>query len=44
MVILCHCEQCRPVETFLPASGQVTGITYDGGYADYMIAHWMLLA
>ena len=39
-----HCEQCRRGNFFACQWGQVTGITYDGGYADYMIAHWSALA
>src|SRR6478609_6492402 len=33
-----HCDHCRRGEFFACATGQVTGITFDGGYADYMIA------
>jgi len=33
-----HCEQCRRGELFACVTGQVTGITYDGGYAEYMLA------
>ena len=33
-----HCDHCRRGELFACVTGQVTGITYDGGYADYMIA------
>ncbi|MDX6445258.1 MAG: hypothetical protein QOH71_2332 [Blastocatellia bacterium] len=39
-----HCEPCRRGNFFACAWGQVTGITYDGGYADYMIAHSSALA
>jgi D-arabinose 1-dehydrogenase-like Zn-dependent alcohol dehydrogenase len=39
-----HCEPCRRGEFFACQWGQVTGITYDGGYADYMVAHWSALA
>jgi len=34
-----HCDNCRRGDFFAcQTSSQVTGITYDGGYADYMIA------
>ena len=33
-----HCDRCRRGEFFACETGQVTGITYDGGYAEYMIA------
>jgi D-arabinose 1-dehydrogenase-like Zn-dependent alcohol dehydrogenase len=33
-----HCEQCRRGNFFACQNGQTTGITYDGGYAEYMIA------
>jgi D-arabinose 1-dehydrogenase-like Zn-dependent alcohol dehydrogenase len=33
-----HCDHCRRGEFFACVTGQVTGITYDGGYAEYMIA------
>jgi len=39
-----HCEACRRGDFFACQWGQVTGITYDGGYADYMIAHASALA
>jgi D-arabinose 1-dehydrogenase-like Zn-dependent alcohol dehydrogenase len=39
-----HCEPCRRGNFFACVWGQVTGITYDGGYADYMIAHSSALA
>jgi D-arabinose 1-dehydrogenase-like Zn-dependent alcohol dehydrogenase len=39
-----HCEPCRRGNFFACQWGQVTGITYDGGYADYMIAHSSALA
>jgi len=39
-----HCEPCRRGDFFACQWGQVTGITYDGGYADYMIAHSSALA
>jgi D-arabinose 1-dehydrogenase-like Zn-dependent alcohol dehydrogenase len=33
-----HCDRCRRGEFFACVTGQVTGITFDGGYAEYMIA------
>jgi len=33
-----HCDHCRRGDFFACVAGQVTGITYDGGYAEYMIA------
>jgi D-arabinose 1-dehydrogenase-like Zn-dependent alcohol dehydrogenase len=33
-----HCDSCRRGDFVLCANGQVPGISYDGGYADYMIA------
>ena len=39
-----HCEPCRRGDFFACQWGQVTGITYDGGYADYMLAHSSALA
>src|SRR5271155_4643148 len=33
-----HCDHCRRGEFFACVTGQVTGITCDGGYAEYMIA------
>jgi D-arabinose 1-dehydrogenase-like Zn-dependent alcohol dehydrogenase len=33
-----HCDQCRRGEFFACVTGQVTGITFDGGYAEYMVA------
>jgi D-arabinose 1-dehydrogenase-like Zn-dependent alcohol dehydrogenase len=39
-----HCEQCRRGDFFACLWGQVTGITYDGGYGDYMLAHSSALA
>src|SRR6266404_7141102 len=32
-----QCDQCRRGEFFACVTGQVTGITFDGGYAEYMI-------
>jgi alcohol dehydrogenase/propanol-preferring alcohol dehydrogenase len=39
-----HCDACRRGDFFACVWGQITGITYDGGYADYMIAHASALA
>jgi D-arabinose 1-dehydrogenase-like Zn-dependent alcohol dehydrogenase len=33
-----HCDPCRRGELFACQTGQVTGITFDGGYAEYMVA------
>jgi D-arabinose 1-dehydrogenase-like Zn-dependent alcohol dehydrogenase len=33
-----RCEPCRRGNLFACETGQVTGLTFDGGYADYMIA------
>ena len=33
-----HCDHCRRGEFFACVRGQVTGVTYDGGYGEYMIA------
>jgi alcohol dehydrogenase/propanol-preferring alcohol dehydrogenase len=33
-----HCDPCRRGEFFACMNGQVTGISYDGGYADYLVA------
>ena len=33
-----HCDSCRRGDFVLCANAQVPGISYDGGYADYMIA------
>lgn len=39
-----HCDPCRRGDFFACLAGRVTGLTHDGGYADYMIAHWTALA
>ena len=39
-----HCNACRHGDFFACVSGRITGLTYDGGYADYMIAHASALA
>jgi D-arabinose 1-dehydrogenase-like Zn-dependent alcohol dehydrogenase len=33
-----QCEPCRRGDFFACATGQVTGITFDGGYGEYMVA------
>jgi len=33
-----HCDHCRRGEFFACVTGQVTGLTFDGGYAEYLIA------
>ncbi len=33
-----YCDPCRRGEFFACVRGQVTGITYDGGYGEYLIA------
>src|SRR5271154_5641750 len=33
-----HCEHCRRGDFFACVTGQVTGITFDGGYGEYMVA------
>jgi alcohol dehydrogenase/propanol-preferring alcohol dehydrogenase len=38
------CEECRHGDFFACRTQRVTGITHDGGYADYMIAHASALA
>jgi len=39
-----HCDACRRGDFFACQWGRVTGLTHDGGYADYMIAHWTAVA
>jgi D-arabinose 1-dehydrogenase-like Zn-dependent alcohol dehydrogenase len=39
-----HCARCRRGDFITCASGQVPGISYDGGYAEYMIAPFEALA
>jgi D-arabinose 1-dehydrogenase-like Zn-dependent alcohol dehydrogenase len=39
-----HCEFCRRGDFFACRYAQTTGFTYDGGYADYMIASTAALA
>jgi len=33
-----HCDSCRRGNFFACQTGQVTGITFDGGYAEYLVA------
>ena len=33
-----YCDPCRRGEFFACVRGQITGLTYDGGYGEYMIA------
>src|SRR5947209_2228680 len=33
-----HCDPCRRGNFFACVTGQVTGISYDGGYAEYLVA------
>jgi D-arabinose 1-dehydrogenase-like Zn-dependent alcohol dehydrogenase len=33
-----HCDHCRRGDFFACVNGQVTGISYDGGYGEYLIA------
>jgi D-arabinose 1-dehydrogenase-like Zn-dependent alcohol dehydrogenase len=39
-----HCPSCRRGDFIKCANGQIPGISYDGGYADYMIAPFEALA
>jgi D-arabinose 1-dehydrogenase-like Zn-dependent alcohol dehydrogenase len=39
-----HCESCRRGDFVTCRYGQIPGISYDGGYADYMIAPTEALA
>jgi D-arabinose 1-dehydrogenase-like Zn-dependent alcohol dehydrogenase len=39
-----HCRSCRRGDFITCSNGQIPGITYDGGYADYMIAPFEALA
>jgi D-arabinose 1-dehydrogenase-like Zn-dependent alcohol dehydrogenase len=38
------CDACRRADFFACRTGRVTGVTHDGGYAEYMIAHSSALA
>jgi D-arabinose 1-dehydrogenase-like Zn-dependent alcohol dehydrogenase len=33
-----HCENCRRGDLFACVNGQITGVSYDGGYAEYLVA------
>ena len=33
-----HCDYCRRGDFFACVTGQVTGLSFDGGYGEYMIA------
>jgi D-arabinose 1-dehydrogenase-like Zn-dependent alcohol dehydrogenase len=39
-----YCEPCRRGDFFACFNAGVTGLTRDGGYADYMIARWSAVA
>ena len=40
-----YCDNCRRGDFFACQSGvKITGISFDGGYADYMVAPWTALA
>jgi D-arabinose 1-dehydrogenase-like Zn-dependent alcohol dehydrogenase len=39
-----HCSSCRKGDFITCTTGQIPGISYDGGYADYMIAPFEALA
>lgn len=39
-----HCESCRRGDFITCRQGQIPGISYDGGYAEYMIAPFEALA
>ncbi|HEY1611689.1 MAG TPA: alcohol dehydrogenase [Paraburkholderia sp.] len=39
-----HCERCRHGDFVLCQNGLIPGISYDGGYADYMVAPQEALA
>jgi Zn-dependent alcohol dehydrogenase len=39
-----HCRSCRRGDFITCENGQIPGISYDGGYADYMIAPFEALA
>ena len=39
-----HCERCRHGDFVLCANGRIPGISYDGGYADYVVAPQEALA
>jgi D-arabinose 1-dehydrogenase-like Zn-dependent alcohol dehydrogenase len=33
-----HCDHCRRGDLFACVTGQATGVTFDGGYAEYLLA------
>jgi D-arabinose 1-dehydrogenase-like Zn-dependent alcohol dehydrogenase len=39
-----HCDSCRRGDFITCATGQIPGLSYDGGYADYMIVPFEALA
>jgi D-arabinose 1-dehydrogenase-like Zn-dependent alcohol dehydrogenase len=39
-----HCDHCRRGDFFACVNGQVTGISYDGGYGEYLVAPSRALA
>jgi D-arabinose 1-dehydrogenase-like Zn-dependent alcohol dehydrogenase len=39
-----HCERCRRGDFITCVRGQIPGISYDGGYAEYMLAPFEALA
>ncbi len=39
-----HCDSCRKGDFLTCATGKIPGISYDGGYADYMIVPFEALA
>ncbi len=39
-----HCPSCRRGDFVTCATGQIPGITYDGGYADYLVVPFEALA
>lgn len=39
-----YCDHCRRGEFFACVRGEITGVTFDGGYAEYMIAPASALA
>ena len=39
-----HCAPCRRGDFFACVWGRITGLTHDGGYAEYMVAHESALA
>jgi D-arabinose 1-dehydrogenase-like Zn-dependent alcohol dehydrogenase len=39
-----HCNSCRKGDFITCSKGQIPGISYDGGYAEYMIAPYEALA